>query len=302
MPGAIVVGGGLASFDVVKVLQFETTLAALRARGIHEDMVRLEREGIEPVLSTYQLEWRQLGIQPCKLFYRRRVLDMPLSDIPTDAPPKRVEAMRQARVKILDKARRKYLFEFEERRVPTGLIENDGHLGGLQMSQTEVSGGQVRILPATAEPVHAPLVVSSIGSIPEPIPGIPQRGEVYEFVDEKIGLLIDGPTAVYAAGNVLTGKGNIKNSLESGTAVGIHIAEAYLGVADDGTLPSLADGARQVAAREGRQIASSITARPPLTAGQVAKILERVRLRQREVGYHGNYRRWIEEVTPPDLQ
>ena len=33
-PGAIVVGGGLASIDVVKVLQIEMTLAALKARGI----------------------------------------------------------------------------------------------------------------------------------------------------------------------------------------------------------------------------------------------------------------------------
>src|ERR1700719_2709805 len=44
-PGAIVVGGGLASIDVVKVLQIEMTLRGLAARGISEDMVRLEREG-----------------------------------------------------------------------------------------------------------------------------------------------------------------------------------------------------------------------------------------------------------------
>ena len=54
-----------------------------------------------------------LGVAPCKLFYRRRVLDMPLSDIAPDAPPKRAEAMRAARAKILDKAQRKFLFEFD---------------------------------------------------------------------------------------------------------------------------------------------------------------------------------------------
>lgn len=301
-PGAIVVGGGLASLDVVKVLQIETTLAALRARGIAEEMVRLEREGIEPVLKSYQLDWQQLGIQACKLFYRRRVLDMPLSDIPPDAPPKRAEAMRQARIKILDKARRKYLFDFEELRVPTGLIESDGRLAGVQMSRTEVSDGRARTLGETEEPVRAPLTVSSIGSIPEPIPGIPQRGEVYQYVDETIGLLMDGRTAVYAAGNVLTGKGNIKDSLESGTAVGTHVAEAYLGVADDGSHIALADGSREAAHREGDQIARDITARPILQPEQVTEILRRVRLRQAAVGYHGNYRQWIAEVTPPDLR
>ena len=301
-PGAIVVGGGLASFDVVKVLQIETTLGALRARGIAEDMLRLEREGIEPVLKRYQLDWQQLGVLPCKLFYRRRVLDMPLSDVSPDAPPKRAEAMRQARIKILDKARRKYLFDFEERRIPTALIVSDARLIGVQMSRTEVEEGQVRIISGTAEPVHSPLTVSSIGSIPEPIPGIPQRGEVYEYADEKIGLLMEGRTAVYAAGNVLTGKGNIKDSLESGTAVGTHLTEAYLGVADDSSRASLAENARQVARGEGERIAENIATRAMLEPDEVTKIMQRVRTHQRAVGFEGNYRQWIAKVTPPDLQ
>ncbi|MBV8773025.1 MAG: hypothetical protein JO166_11970 [Deltaproteobacteria bacterium] len=170
------------------------------------------------------------------------------------------------------------------------------------MSRTEVSDGRARTVAETEEPVHTPLTVSSIGSIPEPIHGIPQRGEVYQYVDEAIGLLLDGRTAVYAAGNVLTGKGNIKDSLESGTAVGTHVAEAYLGVADDGNRITLADGSRQAAHREGDQIARNIAARPILESEQVTEILRRVRLRQSAVGYHGNYRQWIAEVTPPDLQ
>jgi len=301
-PGATVVGGGLASLDVVKVLQIETSLSALRARGIEEDMLRLEREGIEPVLKSHQLDWRQLGVAPCKLFYRRRVLDMPLSDIPADAPPKRAEAMRQARGKILEKARRKYLFDFQELRVPTGLIAEDGRLVGVQMSRTEVSEGGVRILPDTQQPAYSPLTVSSIGSIPQPIPGIPRRGEVYQYVDRDLGLLMEGPTAVYAAGNVLTGKGNIKDSLDSGTVVGTHLAEAYLGVADDGQRAPLTDGARQQANREGEEIAHQIAYRDLLLPETVAQIMARVRERQRAVGYDGNYREWIAKVTPPDLQ
>jgi hypothetical protein len=301
-PGAIVIGGGLASFDVVKVLQIETTLAALRARNIDEEVVRLEREGIEPVLKSHGLDWQQLRVPSCKLFYRRRVLDMPLSDISPDAPPKRAEAMRQARAKILDKAQRKYLFEFEERRVPTGLIVDDRRLVGLQMSRTEVNDGRATTVAGSEEPVLGPLTVSSIGSIPEPIPGIPQQGEVYKYADEKLGLLVEGSTAVYAAGNVLTGKGNIKDSLESGTAVGTHVAEAYLGVADDGAVTSLAGAARQHARQEGQQIAESLTARPVLRPEQVAAIMRRVRERQSAVGYDGNYRQWIAKVTPPDLQ
>jgi ferredoxin/flavodoxin---NADP+ reductase len=299
-PGTAVVGGGLASLDVVKVLQIEITLKALRERGVEEDMLKLEREGIEPVLKSQGLVWADLGIRPCRLFYRRRVLDMPLSDIPPDADPKRAEVLRQARAKILDKARRKYLFDFQELRVPTGLIVENSRLVGIQLNHTEVTNGQVRTLPDTQEPFRAPLTVSSIGSIPEPIPGIPQRGEVYRYADQRSGLLMEGETAVFAAGNVLTGKGNIKDSLDSGTKVGTRLAESYLGLTDD-PVP-LAEGARKQAQEQGQAISGAIASRPRLAAEKVAEIVAKVRERQRAVGYEGSYRAWIAKVTPPDLQ
>jgi ferredoxin/flavodoxin---NADP+ reductase len=298
-PGTIVIGGGLASIDVVKVLQIETALKALRERGVEEDMLRLEREGLEPVLQARGLKYADLGVAPCKLFYRRRVLDMPLSDIAPDAPPKRADAMRAARAKILEKAQRKYLFEFEPLRVPTGLMVEDGRMVGLQMGRTEITDGQVRTISDSASPVRAPLTVSSIGSIPEQIPGIPAKGEVYSYIDASVGLLDNGPTAVYAAGNVLTGKGNIKDSLESGTFVGTYVAESYLGL-NGGDVP-LTEGARKEAGQQGARIADAMKSRPQLGPVQVAEVMRRVRERQRAVGYDGNYRAWIARVTPADL-
>jgi ferredoxin/flavodoxin---NADP+ reductase len=303
--GAAVVGGGLASIDVVKVLQIETTLKALHARGIEEDMLRLEREGIEPALAARGLTWSSLGVKPCKLFYRRRVLDMPLSDIPADANPKRAEALRSARAKILDKAIRKYLFEFQELRVPTGLVvegsARESTMTGVILSRTEVADGQVRTLPDAAETVRAALTVSSIGSIPEPVPGIPQRGEVYTYADHKIGLLIDGPMPVFAAGNVLTGKGNIKDSLESGTEIGVRLAEAYLGLSGE-SMPPLAEGARREAHQQAEAIGGVLAHRTPLAPDRAAAVIARVRERQRAVGFEGDYRAWIARVTPSDLQ
>jgi ferredoxin/flavodoxin---NADP+ reductase len=299
-PGAIVVGGGLASIDVVKVLQIEMTLKALAARGIHEDMVRLEREGLEPVVEAHGLKYAELAIKPCKLFYRRRVIDMPLSEISPDAPPKRQEAMRAARGKILEKAMRKFLFEFQELRVPTGLIVENDRMVGVKFSRTEVAGGQVRTIPDTGEEVRAELTISSIGSIPESIRGIPQKGEVYQYRDVKSGLLFDGPTAVFAAGNVLTGKGNIKDSLESGTEIGTMVAESYLGLSD--TKFHFGEGPRHSAEVEAVEIASMMDKRPELSPDQIDVILAKVRERQKAVGYSGNYREWIAKVTPPDLQ
>jgi ferredoxin--NADP+ reductase len=283
----------------VKVLQIENTLSALSARGIKETMLRLEREGIEPVLASHNLKWADLAVKPCKLFYRRRVIDMPLSDIPPDAPARRAEALRAARAKILEKAMRKFLFEFQELRAPTGIVVQNGRMVGVRFNTTEVADGQVRILDAV-EIARATMTVSSIGSIPEPIPGIPQKGEVYTYVNQKIGLLIDGPTAVFAAGNVLTGKGNIKDSLESGTEVGIRVAESYLGL--NGEELPLAESARREAHAEAEKIASVVDSRPELSAEQVDAVFQRVRERHQAVGYSGSYRDWIAKVTPPDLQ
>ncbi len=299
-PGGIVIGGGLASIDVVKVLQITATLDALAARNIIEDMVKLEREGIEAVLKHHGLTWAQLGIAPCRLFYRRRVLDMPLSDIPSDATAKRAEALRQARAKILEKAQRKYLFEFQDLRAPTGLIEQDGRLVGLRLSRTEVVDGQARIIPHTEEEVRAPFVVSSIGSIPEPIADIPTEGEVYRYADARCGLLLDNDTAVFAAGNVLSGKGNIKDSLESGTEIGIRVAESYLGLSEE--CLSLGKAERSRAHQQAEDVAVAIAAKPPLSAQAVARLHERIKALQRARGYDGNYRAWIAKVTPPDLQ
>src|SRR6202171_2917580 len=164
-PGATVVGGALASIDVVKVLQIETTLTALKARGVAADMLALEREGIEPILNASGLKYADLGVAPCKLFYRRRVLDMPLSDIPPDAPAKRAEALKMARGKILEKAQRKFLFEVQELRAPSGVIANDGVMVGVNFSRTEVADGQVRIVQEGVESGQAKLAISSIGGV-----------------------------------------------------------------------------------------------------------------------------------------
>jgi len=227
------------------------------------------------------------------------VLDMPLSDIPPDAAEKRASALRQARAKILEKAQRKFLFEFQELRAPSGVVVENGMVVGVNFSRTELVDGQVRVVQQNAETARAKLTISSIGSIPEPIPGIAQKGETYTYVDQKIGLLMDGPTAVFAAGNVLTGKGNIKDSLDSGSEIGTLVAEAYLGLS--GAELKIAEGARKEAAASGDKIASALSARPKIALDQIARLLGHVRKRQLSVGYEGNYRAWIAKVTPVDL-
>ncbi len=82
---------------------------------------------------------------------------------------------------------------------------------------------------------------------------------------------MDGPTAVFAAGNVLTGKGNIKDSLDSGTEIGTRVAEAYLGLSNEEL--KIAEGARKEAAASGEKIAGAMTARQKIAPDGVASLL-----------------------------
>jgi NADPH-dependent glutamate synthase beta subunit-like oxidoreductase len=300
--GAVVVGGGLASIDVMKVLQIERTRAALAARGVRVEMLELEHAGIGEVLARNGLDWAKLGIAPARLYYRRRVEDMPLIETPADADPARAQKFEGTRRKILEKAMQKYLFETHPLRSPASLIVEGERLVGLRFQHTKVEGGKVLPIDGAYEDVRAPLVVSSIGSIPEPMRGIAQRGELYDYVERDLGRLA-GYGTVFSTGNVVTGKGNIVASRKHSLAVAAHVIESFLGLAANGhdgeeaLLQPNAAGAKAAA----DELAAAVTARPPVEAAELDSILRQVRERQTAVGYAGTYRDWIARVTPPDL-
>src|SRR5581483_2683214 len=128
--GAIVVGGGLASIDVMKALQIETVRAALRTRGIEVDMLELEHDGIPAVLAAHGLSWDALGLRGATLFYRRRVEDMPLAEGPEDASAARREKLEATRRRILEKAMQKYGFAVRPLRALVGLLVEGDRLVG----------------------------------------------------------------------------------------------------------------------------------------------------------------------------
>jgi hypothetical protein len=49
-------------------------------------------------------------------------------------------------------------------------------------------------------------------------------------------------------------------------------------------------------------IAAEIQAQPKIGDDALAKVRSRVAERQRAVGYDGDFKAWIEKVTPPDLE
>jgi NADPH-dependent glutamate synthase beta subunit-like oxidoreductase len=276
LDGTIVVGGGLASIDVVKVLQLELVLRALRERGIEEDLVETEVKGIPEVLKRHNLTWDALGLEGSTIYYRRRPEDMPLVDVPEGANEKTVEKIEKSRGRVLEKAMRKYLFRVESLHAPEVVLVEGERMTGVRFARTRIEAGRAVKTEETVD-VHAPMVISSIGSVPEPLQGIDMKGELYDYSDWEFGCFRDYPN-LFSCGNVVTGKGNIVASRKHGNRVARHVIDDFLHLGDAATGPT------------------------PLTPEQREKILDRVRALQSRAGCDGDYRAWIERMTPPDLQ
>ena len=273
---AVVFGGGLASIDVVKILMLETVNAALAKRDIDVDIIELERKGIAKTLETHDLSLADLGLGGCTLYYRRRKVDMPLAEVPEGATPERVAKVEHVRAKILDNAMKKYLFNYQERTLPVSTLVDDGRLVGLTCVRTEIVEGRAKPLFDTAFELRAPFIVSSLGSVPEPLSDLEMSGDYYRIVDEATGA-IEGFDNVFGAGNVVTGKGNIRVSRKHAAFVGEHLVKDVLD-----------------------SVSSHLRSRPALSADQVTSIRKRVKERQQAIGYQ-DYGSWIQSVTAPDM-
>jgi NADPH-dependent glutamate synthase beta subunit-like oxidoreductase len=273
--GTIVIGGGLASIDVVKVINLELTLRALRARGIEQDLVEMEVQGIPKALEHHGLSWADLGIQGCTLFYRRREEDMPLIELPDDADAKVRERIAKARARTLEKAVSKYLFHVQPLHAPQDLLVENERVVGVRFGKNRVVDGRLEPSGETVD-VRGPLVISSIGSIPTPLTGIDMKGELYGFDDFELGRMQRYPT-LFSVGNVVTGKGNIVASRKHSRGVATYMTEKYLDIAEE------------------------VQRRAPLAETTRTALLARVRACQAAVGYDArDYAGWIARHTPPD--
>ncbi|MDF1798578.1 MAG: FAD-dependent oxidoreductase, partial [Planctomycetota bacterium] len=299
--GAAVIGGGLAALDVAKILNLTMATRAFHARGIEITLEHLEHEGIDACLERNELEWSDLGLRGATIYYRRRVADMPVAAIPEGADAARRAKVEATREKLVAKVRAKYLVEVAPLSAPEELIVEDGRLAGLLLRRTVIADGR---LIETAETYAArhPLVVSSIGSIPEAIGGIPMKGELYAFADWHRGTFA-GLDKVFAVGNVLTGKGNIAVSRRHAREVTEEAIEAYLGLREandnDANPAQGPQGIADAAAELSSRVAKHTTLQPPLTEATLASLRARIAARQTAVGYQGDLATWIETVGLP---
>jgi len=295
---AVVVGGGLASIDVVKVLQLETYEGALKARGIHTSMHELEK-GIPEVCKTHGIKPEELGVKGCLLIYRRREQDMPLAQPPDNATPEQIAKTEQVRQKMLRLAREKYLFRFQDRRLTTGIIAENGRLAGLKVVETKIEGRKAEAIPGSEHELRTPLVVSSIGSVPEKLSGINMNGEYYAFAGKDVPRYT-AVDRVFGVGNVVTGQGNIRVSLVHSQKVTKRVVDCMEG--GDGNAAAGGGRAEQQVANATEAIGKQIELIPGLSNDQMAAVERQVRALQQRVGFTSDYDSWIAKVTPPDLE
>ncbi|MEM6730062.1 MAG: hypothetical protein AAF658_00815, partial [Myxococcota bacterium] len=294
--GAIVIGGGLASVDVAKVMMLETVTRALRERGIEVDMVEMEHKGIDKTLAAHDLTYESLDLKGATLFYRKRREDMPLVAIPPAADEKRIEKIHTSRARLADKAQSKYLFKIEPLMSPESLIVEDGNVTGVRFRRMEHRDGSFVKTDDLVER-RGRVVVSSIGSIPEPLPGVPMKGELFDFevLDaEKQVVRLNGHPTVYAAGNAVTGKGNIAASRKHGTEIAGQVAAWLLGESD--VMPVDPEHNRKNAEAVGEAVADELAHATPLSNDEMSALRARVEGRWNEIGFDGNYSAWIESV------
>jgi hypothetical protein len=260
-------------------------------------MHELEK-GIPEVCKAHGIKPEELGVKGCLLIYRRREQDMPLAQPPDNATPEQAAKTEMVRQKMLRIARDKFLFRFQDRRVTTGIVVENGRLVGLKLAETKVEGRKAEAIPGSERELRTPLVVSSIGSVPEKLPGINMSGEYYTFAGKDVPRYTQ-MDRVFGVGNVVTGQGNIRVSLVHSQKVTKRVVDCMEG---DGNAAAGAGSAQQQVASAVDAIGKQIEVIPRLSDSQIADVERQVHALQQKAGFTSDYDSWIAKVTPPDLE
>jgi len=264
---SIIIGGGLASIDCAKATMFYLVNQALKQKGIATNLFEMEH-GINKVLDKHNLTIDDLDVEPCTIYYRKRCIDMPLT--PQEATnADQLAKFQKTRLKIIEHNKTKYLFKVKELAVPIKPIVEEGVLMGMLFNNTYADDTTYRKIENDTFEVRTPQIISSIGSLPVPLPGLTMDGSVYQFEDEATCRL-KGFEHVYALGNAVTGRGNINQSLKHATQIS-------------------------------QIIADELTAKDTKN-NSIDGLKETIQQWQSKVNYNGDYAAWIAQHMPVRLE
>jgi hypothetical protein len=188
----------------------------------------------------------------------------------------------------MDKVIEKYLVNFAPNHALKAPIIEDGRLVGLTFQRTETVAGKLVVRADDTVDVRSRLIISSIGSIPQPIEGLPTSGELIDFESFDSGK-VRGFDDVFGLGNVLTGKGNIKESRKNAIDVGGRLVADYLFGQGRAASSALHEAVREAA----EQAIDEAQRKPALSVHAQQGVYDRVRAHWQRSGYAGDYNAWI---------
>ena len=299
-----VIGGGLASLDVVKIVMIELVQQALAKQGVQVDMFTLEKKGVASILEANNTSLEELGIIPCTLFYRRAAEDMPLYPR-KDGTTEGIAKAKTVSRKLLTNYQTKFLFNFEPHCIPVAAHGDNGQLTGLTFQRVRPEEGRLVNIPGDTFEFDSELIISSIGSLPMDTPGLPINGSLLRTYGE-FGCMVEGYDNVFAIGNVVTGRGNILESKKHGrkiteTIISDHLSPEYT----DPMADKYDTLFRQIEADAGRKlenIVSNMDDTPTEPDDKIKEILDRTTELQTRVGYQGDYMTWANAHRPIRLE
>ena len=166
--------------------------------------------------------------------------------------------------------------------------------------KTEVKDGRLTVIPESDYVKASPLIISAIGSVPEPIPGLPYSGDTFEIVNQETGQIAEFEN-VFALGNAVTGRGNIKESQMHGRRVSERVMDEFLVWRVD-DYEQIFNRAIDNADRKVENISERLMKDQILSVEHIQNLLERVKNLQRRIGYDGNYDQWILNHLPQRVE
>ncbi len=300
--GVVVIGGGLASLDVIKLAMMELVERKLKEKfgeDIVVDQFEMEKKGIDKYLEQFGVKYDDLGLKGATLVYRRQAKHMPLKQ-PQGGDPESKEKAQKVSERILENYKKKFHFHFIPEATPVEYIEEDGKLKGLVMQKYHTDeNGKLYYIAGERFPVYTNQVISSIGSIPEPIEGIPYEGDRLKTVNDETSQIY-GYDNVFAIGNAVTGKGNIKTAKEHGSAVTQKLLDEYLQKNTQALDLELEAYNKEVRKKTDKKIGgllSEILNKEVPDDLTVEHIWDLTKEYQDKVGYK-DYKSWIEQHKP----
>ena len=223
----VVIGGGLASLDVVKIVMIELVKKHLYFdKGIDVDLFTLEKEGIPKILAKHGLTFEELNIGKAKLVYRRAAKYMPLKS-PKDATKESIETAQEVSGKLLNKYLEKYAFEFIPLAIPVGFKEEKEKLVAVVFQNVSLESGRVIPIEESFFELETAMLIASIGSVPEQIYGLDYEWGTLKMKAHE-GYRVASFNNVFAVGNAVTGRGNIQESKKHGKQMTEKIIDDHL--------------------------------------------------------------------------